>query len=160
MEGRQGKSCHGLRKKERFVVYSQITVSEGVTIPVQKINKVRFTESRGQKRVVFTREKPRATGQIQDERAWKGSGRPVRGTCGSGSTGCASAEVPRRQWVRRTSIPAVETSPENFLLNMESVCSQVVPGSGSSCKWESVGTENGSVTDVLKLRGVLTKSSK
>ena len=70
-------------------------MSEGVTILVQKINKVRFTESRGQKRVVFTREKPRATGQIQDERAWKGSGRPVRGTCGSGSTGCVSAEVPR-----------------------------------------------------------------
>jgi len=71
-------------------------VSEGVTIPVQKINKVQFTESRGQKRVVFTREKPRATGQIQDARAWKGSGRPVRGTCGSGNTSCASAEVPRR----------------------------------------------------------------
>jgi len=35
---------------------------------------------------------------------------------------------------------------------MESVCSQVVPGSSSSCKWESLGTENGSVTDVLKLR--------
>jgi len=47
VEGHQGKSFHGLRKKERFVVYSQITVSEGVTIPVQKINKVRFTESRG-----------------------------------------------------------------------------------------------------------------
>ena len=96
MKGRQGKSCHSLRKKERFVVYSRITVSEGVTIPVQKINKVQFTESRGQKRVVFTREKPRATGQIQDARAWKGSGRPVRGTCGSGNTSCASAEVPRR----------------------------------------------------------------
>jgi len=78
--------------------------------------------------------------QIQDERAWKGSGRPIRGTCGSGSTVPASAKVPRRQWVRRTSIPAVETSPENFMLNMESVSSQVVPGSGSSCKWESVGT--------------------
>ena len=131
-----------------------------MTIPVQKINKVRFTESCGQKKVVFTKEKPRATSQIQDERAWKGSGRPVRGTYGSGSMGHASAEIPRRQWVRRTRIPAVETSPENFLLNMESVCSQVVPGSGSSCKWEPVGTENGSVTDMLKLRGVLTKSSK
>jgi len=71
-------------------------VSEGVTIPVQKINKVRFTESRGQKRVVFTREKPRATCQIQDELAWKGSGRPVRDTYGSGSMGCASVEVPRQ----------------------------------------------------------------
>ena len=95
-------------------------MSEGVTIPIQKKNKVWFTESRGQKRVVFTRKKR--------------SGRPVRGTCGSGSTGSASAEVPRRQWVRRTSIPAVETSPENLLLNVESVCSQVVPGSHSSCK--------------------------
>jgi len=46
--------------------------------------------------VVFIREKPRATGQIQDERAWKGSGKPVRGTYGSESTGRASAEVPRR----------------------------------------------------------------
>jgi len=67
--------------------------------------------------------------------------------------------------VRRISIPVVETSPENFLLNIESVCSQVVPGSGNSCKWEPVGTKNGSVavsvmTDVLKLREVLTKSSK
>jgi len=48
---------------------------------------------------------------------------------------------------------------------MESVCSQVVPGSGSSCKWEPVEIKNGSVavsvmTDVFKLRGVLTKSSK
>ena len=42
----------------------------------------------------------------------------------------------------------VETSPENFLLNMESVCSQVVPGSGSSCKWESVGTENENMESV------------
>ena len=131
-----------------------------MTIPVHKINKVRFTESRGQKRVVFTREKPRATGQIQDERAWKGSGRPIRGTYGSGSTCHASAEVPRRQWIRRTSIPAVETSSEKFLLNMESVCSQVVPGFDSSCKWESIRTENGLVTDVLKLRGVLTKFLK
>jgi len=57
-------------------------------------------------------------------------------------------------------IPAVETSLENFLLNMESVFSQVVPESASSCKWEPVETENGSVTDVLKLREVLTKSSK
>jgi len=77
---------------------------------------------------------PKAIGQIQDERAWKGSGRPVRGTCGSGSTGCVSADVPKRQWVKRTSIPTVETSPENFLLSMEYVCSQAIPGSNSSCK--------------------------
>jgi len=69
---------------------------EEVIVPVQKINKVWFTESSGQNRVVFTREKPIATGQIQDEQAWKGSGRPVRDTCGSGSTGCVSTEVPRR----------------------------------------------------------------
>jgi len=148
------------RGRKRGSLYMVRLLSEGVTVPVRKINKVRFTESRGQKRVVFTREKPRATGQIQDELAWKGSGRPVRGTYGSGSTGRALAKVPRRQWVRRTSIPVVETSPENFLLNMESVCSQVVPGFDSSCKWEPVGTKNESVADVLKLRGVLTKSSK
>jgi len=92
--------------------------SERVTIPVQMINKVRFTESRGQKRVIFTREKPRAIGQIQDERAWKGSGRLVRGTYGSGSTGRALDEVSIRQWVRRISIPVVETSPENFLFRL------------------------------------------
>jgi len=42
---------------------------EEVTVSIQKINKVWFTESRGQKRVVFTREKHIVTGQIQDERA-------------------------------------------------------------------------------------------
>ncbi|VFQ68205.1 unnamed protein product [Cuscuta campestris] len=57
----------------------------------------------------------------------------------------------------RTSIPAVGTSPENFLLSMESVCSQDVPGSGSvRLQWEPVGTEDESgadfaVTDVLEL---------
>ncbi|VFQ97412.1 unnamed protein product [Cuscuta campestris] len=35
---------------------------EGVTVPVQKRNKVRFTESRGQQKVFYAREKPRATG--------------------------------------------------------------------------------------------------
>ncbi|VFQ64929.1 unnamed protein product [Cuscuta campestris] len=53
---------------------------EGVTILVQKRNKVRFTESRGQNKVIYAREKPRATGQTQDERARKGSRRPVRGS--------------------------------------------------------------------------------
>ena len=97
--------------RKRGSLYMVGLPSEGVTIPVQNINKVRFTESRGQKRVVFTREKPRDTCQIQDERARKGLGKPVRGTYGSGSTGRASAKVPRRRWVRRTSIPTVETSP-------------------------------------------------
>ena len=151
--------AHG---RKRGSLYLVSVPSEGVTVPVQKINKVRFIESRGQKRIVFAREKSRATGQIQDERAWKGSGRPVRGACGSGSTSGAPAKVPRRQWVRRTNIPAVGTSPENFLLSMENVCSQDVPGSGSAClQWEPVGTEDESradsaVTDVLKLRGAST----
>ncbi|VFQ59434.1 unnamed protein product [Cuscuta campestris] len=131
--------------------------SEGVTVLVQKKNEVRFTESRGQNKVVCAREKPRATGQTQDERVWKGSRRPVRGICGSGSSRGASAKLPRRQWVRRTSIPAVGTSPENFLLSTEIVCSQDVPGSGSvRLQWEPVGTEDESgadfaVTDVLEL---------
>jgi len=29
---------------------------------------------------------------------------------------------------------------------MKYVCSQAIPGSGSSCKWESVGIEDGSMT--------------
>ncbi|VFQ98166.1 unnamed protein product [Cuscuta campestris] len=131
--------------------------SEGVTAPVHKRNKVWFTESRGQNKVVYARKKPRATGQTQDERAWKGSRGPVRGICGSGSSRGASAKLLRRQWVRRTSVPAVRSSPENFLLSMESVCSQDVPGSGSvHLQWEPVGTEDESgvdfaVTDVLEL---------
>jgi len=84
------------RGRKRGLLYMVELPSKGVTVPVQKINKVWFTESSGQKRVVLTREKPRATGQIQDERAWKGSGRPVRGTYGSGSTSRVSAEVHRR----------------------------------------------------------------
>ncbi|VFQ88312.1 unnamed protein product [Cuscuta campestris] len=131
--------------------------SEGVTVPDQKRNKVRFIESRGQKKVVFAREEPRATGQTQVGRARKVSRRPVRGICGSGSIGGASAKFPRRQWVRRTSIPAVGTSLENFLLSTESVCSQDVPESGSvHLQWEPVGTEDElgadfAVTDVLEL---------
>ncbi|VFQ62723.1 unnamed protein product [Cuscuta campestris] len=130
---------------------------EGVTVPVKKRNKVWFTESRGQNKVVYAREKPRATGRTQDERARKGSRRPVRGIYGSGSSRGASAKFPRRQWVRRTSILTVGTSLKNFLLSMESVCSQDVPGSGSvRLQWESVGTEDESgadlaMTDVLEL---------
>ncbi|VFQ58236.1 unnamed protein product [Cuscuta campestris] len=111
--------------------------SEGVTVPVKTRNKVRFTESRGQKKVFYAREKPRAT-----------------------------AKVLRRQWVQRTSIPAVEMSLEDFLLTMEIVCSQDVPGSGSACvQWEPVGTEDESgavqaMTDGLKLRRVSTESSR
>ncbi|VFR00914.1 unnamed protein product [Cuscuta campestris] len=129
-----------------------------------KVVKGNLVMARGKKRgslymkkVVCAREKPRATGQTQDERARKGSRRPVRGICGSGSSRGASAKLPRRQWVRRTSITAVGTSPENFLLSMESVCSQDVSGSGSvRLQWEPVGTEDElwadlAVTDVLEL---------
>ncbi|VFQ96650.1 unnamed protein product, partial [Cuscuta campestris] len=154
------------RGRKRGSLYMVELPSEGVTVPIQKKNEVRFTESRGQKKVFYTRKKPRATGQTQDERARKGSMRPVRGICGSGSTGFASAKVPIRHWVRRTSIPAVETSPENFLLSMEIVCFQDVLGSGSACvQWEPVGTEDESkavqaMTDGLKLRRVSTESSR
>ena len=99
-ENQQWKVVRGnlvmARGRKRGSLYMIGLLSKGVTVQVRKINKVRFTESRGQKRVVFTREKPRATCQIQDEREWKGSGRPVRGTYGSGSTGCVSVKVPRR----------------------------------------------------------------
>ncbi|VFR01100.1 unnamed protein product [Cuscuta campestris] len=145
------------RGKKRGSLYMVGLPSQGVTIPVQKRNKVRFTESRGQNKVVCAREKPRGIGQTQDERAWKGSRGPVRGIYGSGSSRGASAKLPRRQWVRRTSIPVVGTSPENFLPSMESVCSQDVLGSGSvRLQWEPVGTEDESgadfaVTDVLEL---------
>ncbi|VFQ67221.1 unnamed protein product [Cuscuta campestris] len=147
-------------------LYMVELLSEGVTIPVQKRNKVRFTESRGQKKVFYAREKPRATGQTHDERARKGLRRPIRGIYGSGSTGGASAKVLRRQWVRRTSISAVETSPKNFLLSMESVCSQDVSGSGSvRLQWELVGTEDESgavqaMTNGLKLMKVSTEPSR
>ncbi|VFQ59432.1 unnamed protein product [Cuscuta campestris] len=69
--------AHG---KKRGSLYMIELPSEGVTVPVQKRNKVRFTESRGQNKVVCAREKPRATGQTQDERAWKGSRGPVGGS--------------------------------------------------------------------------------
>ncbi|VFQ87479.1 unnamed protein product [Cuscuta campestris] len=137
--------AHG---KKRGSLYMVELAYEGVTIPVQKRNKVWFIESRGQNKVVYAREKPRATDQTQDERARKGSRRPVRGICGSGSSRGASAKFPRRHWVRRTSIPVVGTSPEKFLLSMESVCSQDVPGSGSVClQWEPVGAEDESGAD-------------
>ncbi|VFQ95516.1 unnamed protein product [Cuscuta campestris] len=98
------------RGRKRGSLYMVELPSEGVTVPIQKKNEVRFTESRGQKKVFYARKKPRATGHTQDERARKGSMRPVR---------------------------------ENFLLSMEIVCSQDVPGSGSACvQWEPVGTED------------------
>ncbi|VFQ61406.1 unnamed protein product [Cuscuta campestris] len=122
---------------------------------LEKRNKVRFIESRGQNKVVYAREKPRATGQAKDERARKGSRRPAKGIYDGGSSRGSSAKFTRRQWVRRTNIPDVGTSLENFLLSMESVCSQDVPGSSSvRLQWEPVGTEDESgadlaVTDVI-----------
>ncbi|VFQ89430.1 unnamed protein product [Cuscuta campestris] len=123
VEGREEKG------KKSGSLYMVGLPSEGLTVPVQKKNKVRFTESRGHK---------------------KGVTGPVRGICGSGSSRGASAKLPRRQWVRRTSIPAVGTSPENFLLSTESVCSQHVSGSGSvHQQWESVGTGDKSMADLV-----------
>jgi len=52
------------RERKRGSLYIVRLLSKGVIVPIRKINKVWFTESRGQKMVVFTREKPRATGQI------------------------------------------------------------------------------------------------
>ena len=48
--------------RKRGSLYMVELPSERVTIPVQKIKKVWFTESCGQNRVVFTREKLRVTG--------------------------------------------------------------------------------------------------
>ncbi|MCE5167566.1 hypothetical protein HAX54_010621, partial [Datura stramonium] len=97
------------RGKKRSSLYMVYLPSEGVTAPDQKRNKIRFTESRGKKKIRFAGDKPRATGKIQVERAWKGLGKPVRGFRGSGSTGSqpvkASTRV-TRQWVKRTSVPA------------------------------------------------------
>ena len=85
--------------------------SEGVTVPEQKKNKIWFIESHGQKKVCFADGKPRVTGQIQIERVWNGSEKPVKGIHSSGSKGCASARIPRTQWVKKTSIPSVKVSP-------------------------------------------------
>ncbi|VFQ68683.1 unnamed protein product [Cuscuta campestris] len=68
------------REKKRGSLYMVKLPSEGVTVSVQKRNKVQFTESRGQNKVVYAREKPRATGQTRDERARKGLRGPVRGS--------------------------------------------------------------------------------
>ena len=46
------------RGRKRGSLYMVGLPFEGVTVPIRKINKVWFTESRGQKRVVFTRENP------------------------------------------------------------------------------------------------------
>ena len=48
------------RRRKKGSLYIVGLPSKGVIVPVRKINKVRFKESRGQKRVVFTREKPQS----------------------------------------------------------------------------------------------------
>ncbi|KAL4580716.1 hypothetical protein LXL04_016918 [Taraxacum kok-saghyz] len=146
------------RGRKRGSLYMVSLPSEGVTVSEQKKNKIRFIESRGQMKVCFADGKPRVTGQIQIERVWNGSGKPVKGINSSGSKGCTSARIPRTQCVKKTSIPSVKISPD-YLPHMESVdCSQDIPGSGSSFQWEPVETENRSVavlamTDVLELTG-------
>ncbi|KAL4554254.1 hypothetical protein LXL04_039612 [Taraxacum kok-saghyz] len=136
------------RGRKRGSLYMVSLPSEGVTVSEQKKNKIRFIESRGQKKVCFADGKPRVTGQIQVERVWNGSEKPVKGIHSSGSKGCALARIPRRQWVKKTSIPSVKVSPD-YLPHMESVvCSQDIPGSGSSFQWEPVETENRSVADL------------
>ncbi|KAD3066404.1 hypothetical protein E3N88_34284 [Mikania micrantha] len=55
--------------------------------------------------MTFASEKPRDKVKIQSECTWKGSSKLVRGLHGSGSTGCVSARVHKRQWVKRTSVP-------------------------------------------------------
>jgi len=75
---------------------------------------------------------------------------------------CQETRIKPTQSYRRIFYQIFEI--RNPLLNVQKTeqisLKYIVPGSDSSCKWESVGTENKSVTDVLKLRGVLTKSSK
>ena len=65
-------------------------------------DKVRFTESRGQKKVRFASNKPRARVKIQDERARKV--KLVGEHRDSGCTGRVSVTVPGRQWIKKTSI--------------------------------------------------------
>lgn len=151
------------RGHKRGSLYFVSLASEDQNRSVLKKKEVRFTESRGQKKVRFAREKPRANVKIQDEQVRKV--KPVRGHCDSGSIGSklvkASVTASRRQWVVKTKISTDKVSPDDFLLIKESVCSQGFSGSGSSFQWEPVETEDKSgaeiaVTDELKLNGVST----
>ncbi|MCE3216981.1 hypothetical protein HAX54_009832, partial [Datura stramonium] len=77
--------------------------------------------------------KPRATGQIQVERSWKGSGKTVRDfvAWSTGTPAKASKCRITRQWVKKTSFPAVKVSPDDYLLIIESVvCSREYPRFG------------------------------
>jgi len=152
------------RRRKRGSLYMFGLLSEGVTVPVRNINKVRFTESRGQKRVVFTREKPRATYQIQDERAWEGSVRPVRGIIAVGAWVVLQLMFLDDNGLGEPEFQLLKHL-QKILVSMEYVCSQAIPRSDSSYKWKPVGTEDGSIavsgmTNVLKIMGVSTKSSR
>ncbi|VFQ69299.1 unnamed protein product [Cuscuta campestris] len=109
------------RGKKRGSLYMVKIPPEGAS-PVFVKEKVWFKESRVLKGVTFAKKKLRERVQIQDELARKVQ--PIREFCDSGSTGRAS--VPIRQWVRKTSIPALNVSPVNNLLGLENAGSQFV----------------------------------
>ncbi|VFQ81805.1 unnamed protein product [Cuscuta campestris] len=141
------------RGKKRGSLYMVEIPPEGAS-PVFVKEKVRFKESRVLKRVTFAKEKLRERVQIQDELARKVQ--PVREFCDSGSTGRAS--VPIRQWVRKTSIPALNVSPVNNLLGLENVGSQFVLEARrvidvSHSELAEKENESRVVTDELKLSG-------
>ncbi|RAL47100.1 hypothetical protein DM860_013994 [Cuscuta australis] len=89
--------------------------------------------------VTFAKKKLRERVQIQDELARKVQ--PVREFCDSGSTGRAS--VPIRQWVRKTSIPALNVSPVNNLLGLENAGSQFEGGPSDEEQRETEREEEG-----------------
>ncbi|VFQ78537.1 unnamed protein product [Cuscuta campestris] len=139
--------------KKRGSLYMVEIPPEGAS-PVFVKEKVRFKESRVLKRVTFAKEKLRERVQIQDELAWKVQ--QVREFCDSGST--CRASVPIRQWVRKTSIPALNVSPVNNLLGLENVGSQFVLEARrvidvSHSELAEKENELRVVTDELKLSG-------
>jgi hypothetical protein len=60
------------RGRKRGSLYMVSIPLKGEVVLVQKETKVWFTESSRQKNDCFVGDKPRATGQIQVERTWKG----------------------------------------------------------------------------------------
>ncbi|VFQ77145.1 unnamed protein product [Cuscuta campestris] len=141
------------RGKKRGSLYMVEIPPQGAS-PVFVKEKVRFKESRVLKRVTFAKEKLIERVQIQDELARKVQ--PVREFCDSGSIGHAS--VPIRQWVRKTSIPALNVSPVNNLLGLENVGSQFVLEARrvidvSHSELAEKENESRVVTDELKLSG-------
>ncbi|VFQ72538.1 unnamed protein product [Cuscuta campestris] len=59
------------RGKKRGSLYMVELPSEGVTVPVQKRNKLRFTESHVKNKVVYAKEKPRVTGSGSVRLQWE-----------------------------------------------------------------------------------------